>query len=75
MTRSSPTTQSSEPGPHPELTRRAGVRDLLLGLGLLGVGVITGGSALAGGADRLDYAFDGLALLLIGWGLFRLLRR
>lgn len=57
-----------------ELTHRAAVRDLLFGLGLLGVGVLTGGSALDGDADRLDYAFDALALLWIAWAVFRLVR-
>lgn len=54
----------SEVDPADELTRRAAIRDIVLGAALLGVGLLTGGSTLDGRADGIDYVFDGLAL---GW--------
>jgi hypothetical protein len=57
-----------------ELHRRAAVRDLVAGAALLGVGWLVGGSSFDGSADGLDYAFDGLAALWIGWALLRLAR-
>jgi hypothetical protein len=58
-----------------EYTLQAGMRDLALGLALLAVGVVTGGSALDGRADAMDYVFDGLAFVWILWGLVRLVPR
>lgn len=58
-----------------ELTRRAAIRDLVIGAALLGLGLVTGGSTLDGRADGIDYVFDGLALGWIAWGLVRLVRR
>jgi len=65
----------SEVDPADELTRRAAIRDIVLGAALLGVGLLTGGSTLDGRADGIDYVFDGLALGWIAWGLVRLVRR
>ena len=61
--------------PSAELTRRAAIRDLIMGAALIGLGLLTGGSTLDGQADGIDYVFDGLALGLIAWGLARLARR
>lgn len=61
--------------PEGELTKRAAIRDLVLGVALLGAGVVTGGSTLDGQADGLDYVFDSLALGWIAWALLRLVRR
>lgn len=65
---------SEEPEPERELSRSAGVRDVVLGLILIGVGLVTRGTALDGDADRIDWFFDGLGVLLVLWGLFRVVR-
>jgi hypothetical protein len=67
--------QPDEVDPSTELTRRAAIRDLVIGAALLGLGLVTGGSTLDGRADGIDYVFDGLALGWIAWALVRLARR
>lgn len=64
----------AKPSPELEQGRRAAVRDLLAGLGLLGLGALVGGTSLTGRGDGVDVAFDLLAGAWIGWGLFRLRR-
>ncbi|MGE0785552.1 MAG: hypothetical protein AB7S26_07680 [Sandaracinaceae bacterium] len=56
------------------MNRLSGVRDALLGSVLVAIGILGGGSALLGSLDPVDYAFDGAGLLLIGWGVYRVLR-
>lgn len=64
-----------EVDPADELTRRAALRDVALGVGLLALGLFTGGSVLDGQADGPDYVFDSLAFGWIAWGIVRLVRR
>lgn len=56
-----------------ELTWTAGLRDLLAGLLLLGIGVLTGGSSLGAEPDAVDYLFDVVGLLWASWGLVRIM--
>lgn len=61
--------------PEHEATRAAGLRDLLIGLMLITVGQITGGSVIYGGADPVDWFFDLLGVGFVLWGALRLIRR
>ena len=59
--------------PEHEATRAAGLRDLLIGLSLLLVGQLTGGSVVYGGADAIDWFFDLLGVAFVLWGGYRLI--
>lgn len=54
--------------------RSAGVRDVVSGLVLIGIGLAYGGSVFMGTANALDWAFDILGTAWVARGLFRLAR-
>ena len=55
-----------------EAKRSAGVRDLLGGLALIGVGLLMGGSVFTGNADAIDWIFDGLGTFWACKGLYQI---
>jgi hypothetical protein len=52
----------------------SGVGDIIAGVVLIGIGFLFGGSVFLGNPGPLDYIFDGLGLLWIGKGIYRLVR-
>ncbi len=52
----------------------SGVGDIIAGVVLIGIGFLFGGSVFLGNPGMLDYFFDGLGLLWIGKGIYRLVR-
>jgi hypothetical protein len=52
----------------------SGVRDIISGVVLIGIGFLFGGSVFLGNPGVLDYFFDGLGLFWIGKGIYRLVR-
>lgn len=52
----------------------SGVRDIIAGVVLIGIGFLFGGSVFLGNPGLLDYFFDGLGLFWIGKGIYRLVR-
>jgi hypothetical protein len=52
--------------------RKAGVRDLVGGLVLIGIGLAYGGSIFMGTADVIDWAFDLLGTFWLVKGLYLL---
>ena len=67
---------SDPPEPEPELenSRNAGIRDVVLGTVLLGIGVFTGASTLSGSVEHADIFFDVLGSALVLWGSYRIVR-
>jgi hypothetical protein len=52
----------------------SGVKDIMAGVVLIGIGFLFGGSIFLGNPGLLDYFFDGLGLFWIGKGIYRLVR-
>ena len=52
--------------------RSAGVRDIVSGAVLIGIGLVLGGSVLTGDPSALDWLFDILGLFWIGKGVYQL---
>ena len=59
---------------HAESKSGSGVRDIIGGVVLIGIGFLFGGSVFLGNPGALDYFFDGLGLFWIGKGIYRLVR-
>ena len=53
-----------------ELRRRQGVRDLVGGAVLIGIGFLFGGSVFLGDPTILDWIFDGLGTFWIAKGIY-----
>ena len=51
-----------------------GIKDIIAGVILIGIGFIFGGSIFLGNPSTLDYFFDGLGLLWIGLGIYKMIR-
>jgi hypothetical protein len=59
--------------PNPEDLRRSqGVRDLVGGAVLIGIGFLFGSSIFIGNATTLDWIFDGLGIFWIAKGIYLL---
>lgn len=52
----------------------SGVKDIISGVVLIGIGLLFGGSVFTGNPGLLDYFFDGLGLFWIGKGICRMAR-
>ena len=52
----------------------SGVKDIIAGVVLIGIGFLFGGSVFLGNPGLLDYFFDGLGVFWIGKGIYRLVR-
>jgi hypothetical protein len=57
------------------MQRGAGIRDVLSGLVLIGIGLFYGGSVFTGTANALDWAFDILGTAWVARGVYRLVAR
>jgi hypothetical protein len=57
------------------MQRGAGVRDVVSGLVLIGIGLLYGGSVFTGTANALDWAFDILGTAWVARGVYRLAAR
>lgn len=51
-----------------------GIKDIIAGVVLIGIGLVFGGSIFLGSADALDVFFDCLGLFWIGSGIYKMLR-
>ena len=51
-----------------------GIKDIIAGVVLIGIGLVFGGSIFLGNPSTLDYFFDGLGLLWIGLGIYKMVR-
>ncbi len=52
--------------------RSAGVRDIVSGAVLIGIGFVLGGSIFSGDPSALDWFFDILGLFWVGKGVYQL---
>lgn len=60
-------------GPAPDQVRKSqGVRDLVGGATLIGIGFLFGGSIFAGNPTILDWIFDGLGIFWVSKGIYLL---
>jgi hypothetical protein len=61
------------PVPSPDQQRKAqGVRDMIGGATLIGIGFLFGGSIFMGDPTLLDWVFDGLGTFWIAKGIYQL---
>ena len=51
-----------------------GIKDIIAGVVLIGIGLVLGGSIFLGTADALDVFFDCLGLFWIGLGIYKMIR-
>ena len=51
-----------------------GIKDIIAGVVLIGIGLVFGGSIFLGTADSLDIFFDCLGLFWIGLGIYKMIR-
>jgi hypothetical protein len=51
-----------------------GIKDVIAGVVLIGIGLVWGGSIFLGTASTLDIFFDCLGLLWIGLGIYKMIR-
>ncbi len=51
-----------------------GIKDIIAGVVLIGIGLVLGGSIFLGNADALDIFFDCLGLFWIGSGIYKMVR-
>jgi hypothetical protein len=51
-----------------------GIKDIIAGVVLSGIGLVFGGSIFLGNADTLDIFFDCLGLFWIGLGIYKMIR-
>ena len=51
-----------------------GMKDIIAGVVLIGIGLVFGGSIFLGTADTLDIFFDCLGLFWIGLGIYKMIR-
>ena len=51
-----------------------GIKDIIAGVVLIGIGFVFGGSIFLGTADAVDVFFDCLGLFWIGLGLYKMIR-
>lgn len=51
-----------------------GIKDVIAGVVLIGIGLVLGGSIFLGTADALDIFFDCLGLFWIGLGIYKMVR-
>lgn len=51
-----------------------GIKDIIAGVVLIGIGLVFGGSIFLGSADALDVFFDCLGLFWIGSGIYKMVR-
>jgi hypothetical protein len=51
-----------------------GIKDVIAGVVLIGIGLVFGGSIFLGTADALDIFFDCLGLFWIGLGIYKMIR-
>jgi hypothetical protein len=51
-----------------------GMKDIIAGVVLIGIGLVFGGSIFLGTADALDIFFDCLGLFWIGLGIYKMIR-
>ena len=51
-----------------------GIKDIIAGVVLIGIGLVWGGSIFLGTADTLDIFFDCLGLFWIGLGIYKMIR-
>lgn len=51
-----------------------GIKDIIAGVVLIGIGLVFGGSIFLGTADALDIFFDCLGLFWIGLGIYKMIR-
>ncbi|MCK6459535.1 MAG: hypothetical protein L6Q95_06530 [Planctomycetes bacterium] len=60
-------------GPTPDQVQKSqGVRDLIAGATLIGIGFLFGGSIFQGNPTILDWIFDGLGIFWISKGIYLL---
>ncbi len=57
-----------------EKTKNKGVKDIIAGVAIIGIGFLFGGSVFLGNPGILDYFFDGLGVFWIGKGIYHLVR-
>lgn len=68
-----PAPRETPRGPEPEQLRRSqGVRDLIGGATLIGIGLLFGGSIFTGNPSALDWIFDGLGIFWIAKGVYQI---
>jgi len=68
-----PVPQRAAPGPSAEDARRArGIRDLVGGATLIGIGLLFGGSIFTGDPSLLDWIFDGLGIFWVAKGVYQI---
>ncbi len=48
------------------------MKNILWGIAIIGIGLFNGSSVFTGNPTALDYAFDGLGVFFIGFGIFKL---
>jgi len=58
----------------PENKAREGIKDIIAGVVIIGIGFLFGGSVFLGDPGLLDYIFDGLGVFWIGKGIYQMLR-
>ena len=51
-----------------------GIKDIIAGVVIIGIGFLFGGSVFLGDPGLLDYIFDGLGVFWIGKGIYQMLR-
>ena len=54
--------------------KSGGIKDILSGVALIGIGLLFGGSVFLGNPGITDYFFDGLGVFWIGKGIYRMVR-
>jgi hypothetical protein len=69
---SPPAPPGSRPPGTEEMRRGQGVRDLIGGAVLIGIGFLFGGSVFTGNPTFLDWIFDGLGVFWVSKGIYLL---